>query len=429
MASARFHVLPTRPRAKAGYRKGGRDHRFNSVNFWRDGGAFAQSAYKLSILNMGIYFDKIANANSLYSAFMKCRIDTHWKESVQRYEANLFSNIAALQKKLRGGTYHQLPFVEFDLAERGKRRHIKAMHISDRVVQRSICDNVLIPALGRCLIYDNGASIYGKGVRFARDRLQCHLEKFIRKYGVDGYVLKGDFSKFFDNIDHDLVLKSVAEKIDDPMLMALLDQIVASFRIDASALSEDELSCYETQPVDLLNFPRSDEGRVFINRSLGIGSQVSQILGVYYPTPIDHLVKVRLGCKYYGRYMDDFYIVHNDKHFLEDVLSEIKGEAGKLKLFLNEKKTVISPLHRGFTYMKVKYSVTDSGKIIKRLSPDSFTRERRKLKKYANFVGNTMTRRDVSNAYQSWRGNAINFKSHRSVANIDRLYNKLFVED
>lgn len=399
------------------------------MNLRRDGGAFAQSAYTLSIFDMGIYFDKITNANNLYNAFMKCRIDTDWKESVQRYGANLLVNIASLQRKLRDGSYRQLPFVEFDLAERGKRRHIKAMHISDRVVQRTICDDVLIPVLGRHLIYDNGASMYGKGIRFARDRLQCHIERFIRRHGVDGYVLKGDFSKFFDNIDHELVLKAVAEKIDDPLFMGLLEQLVASFRIDASALSDDEIAHYETHPVDLLNFPHSDEGRVFINRSLGIGSQVSQILGVYYPTPIDHLVKVRLGCKYYGRYMDDFYIVHNDKHFLEDVLSEIKGEAGKLKLFLNEKKTMISPLHRGFTYMKVKYSVTDSGKIIKRLSPDSFTRERRKLKKYANFVGNTMTRRGVSNAYQSWRGNAINFKSHRSVANIDRLYNKLFVED
>ena len=398
------------------------------MNLRRDGGAFAQSTYQLSVLNMGIYFDKITNANSLYNAFRKCRIDTEWKESVQRYEANLLTNIAALQRKLRDGSYRQLPFVEFELAERGKRRHIKAMHISDRVVQRAICDDVLTPVLGRCLIYDNGASMCGKGIRFARERLQCHLEKYIRRHGTDGYVLKGDFSKFFDNIDHKLVLEAVKERIDDPMFMQLLERLIESFRIDASELTEEQLRFYEDHPVDLLKFPLSDKGERFIERSLGIGSQVSQILGVFYPTPIDHLVKVRLGCKYYGRYMDDFYIIHHDKQFLENVLSEVRAEAKRLKLFLNEKKTMITPLKRGFTYMKVKYSATDTGKIIKRLSPDSFTRERRKLKKYAKFVGKTMTHRDVGNAYQSWRGNAAKFNSNRSVQRMDRLYNQLFVE-
>ena len=378
---------------------------------------------------MGICFDRITDHDALYRAFVKSKEGVDWKESVQRYEASVFRNLDLLRRKLLDGTYRQLPFVEFDLSERGKTRHIKSMHISDRIVQRVICDEVLVPVLGRGLIYDNGASVEGKGISFARSRLQCHLEKSIRRHGVDGYVLKGDFSKFFDNIDHDLVLRAVAEKIDDPLFMGLLEQLIASFRIDASALSDDEIAYYETHPVDLLNFPRSDEGRVFIDRSLGIGSQISQILGIFYPTPIDHLVKVTNRCAYYGRYMDDFYVIHRDREFLRDLQAQILDEAQRLKLFLNERKTGVIPLKRGFTHLKVKYNITPTGGIIKRLTPDSFIRERRRLKAYSKIVGERMTYREVANAYQSWRGNAAQFQSHRSVQKMDRLYNTLFVQE
>ena len=54
-------------------------------------------------------------------------------------------NINQTQKEMKDGTYEQKDFYEFKLHERGKTRHIKSMHISDRVVQRSVCDNVFVP--------------------------------------------------------------------------------------------------------------------------------------------------------------------------------------------------------------------------------------------------------------------------------------------
>lgn len=86
----------------------------------------------------------VYDANSLIDAFNKSKKGTAWKESVQRYEANLLRNVNKTQKELKDGTYEQMGFYEFDLNERGHVRHIKSMHISDRVVQRSVCDNVLV---------------------------------------------------------------------------------------------------------------------------------------------------------------------------------------------------------------------------------------------------------------------------------------------
>jgi hypothetical protein len=56
----------------------------------------------------------------------------------------------------------QSAFVEFDLSEQGKTRHIKSVHISERVVQKYLCGNALVPVLSRSLIHDNRASVKTK---------------------------------------------------------------------------------------------------------------------------------------------------------------------------------------------------------------------------------------------------------------------------
>jgi hypothetical protein len=104
-----------------------------------------------------------------------------WKESIQRYGANAMRNVAETRRKLLSGESVQNGFVEFTLRERGKTRHIKSVHISERVVQKSLCDNALVPLLSNTLIHDNGASIKGKGVHFALCRLVCHLSRYCRR--------------------------------------------------------------------------------------------------------------------------------------------------------------------------------------------------------------------------------------------------------
>lgn len=376
------------------------------------------------------YFDKFTDANSLYEAFQESKRESYWKGSVQKFEKYLLTNIFDLQKELRSGTYEQKPFVEFVLNERGKTRRIKATHIRDRVVQRALCDTVLNPCLQPSLIYDNGASLKGKGIDFTRRRLQCHLERFIRKHGKNGYILKIDFSKFFDNIDHELVLQAIGKEIDDPRVMALLEQLIACFAIDVSDLDEEETKGLEHQPIDLIRHHESGKGEKFLHRSVGIGSQISQIIGIYFPTPIDFHCKVKRQCRFYGRYMDDIYVIHEDKKFLEQLLSEIKEIAKALKLFMNPKKTTISPLRSGFTFMQVRYNITDTGRITRRLSGQVFARERRRLKAYRRLLDNgRVTRADIRNFYQSFKGAARKFSTYRSIRNLDRLYTELFVNN
>lgn len=334
--------------------------------------------------------ERIADANNLYEAFRRSKSGSTWKESVQRYEMDFLRNIYRTRKEILDGTYKQKPFYEFTLCERGKSRNIRSMHISDRVVQRSVCDYILLPELTKYLIYDNGASLKGKGVDFTRRRIETHLHRYYRRYGSDGYILLVDFSGFFDSIPHDGLMDSIRAKIRDEEMIAFIQAMVDSF------------------------------GDV----SVGIGSQISQVAGIYYPTRIDNYCKIVRSLKFYGRYMDDIYIMHPDKHYLRKLEEEICRIADEMGLAVNREKTQIIKLTHGFTFLKMKYTLTETGKVLRRPAPERFTRERRRLKK---FIG-IMPYEDIEQAYKSWRGNLTRYQTYRSLRNMDRLFDELFIE-
>ncbi len=341
-----------------------------------------------------ILYEKLLDLNNLYNAFLNCKKGVDWKESVQKYEASVFLNINRLKQKLSDNTYRQKPFFEFDITERGRKRHIKSLHISDRVLQRSLCDYVLNPSLYKYLIYDNGASIKGKGVEFSRKRLKVHLRRYYMKYGNKGYVLKIDFSKYFDNIPHDVLIHKISEKVDDEKVIALTSYLINSF-----------------------------EGK----KGVGIGSQLSQTVGIFYPTELDNFCKIVKGCKFYGRYMDDTYIIHNDKQFLRELYSDYRKIAEKLGIVINPRKTQILKLEKGFTFLQMRYVVSESGKIVVIPVYKSITRERQKLKKlHQLYLKGRISKTQIHEQYNSWRGNIIRFSAYKSVRRMDALYNFLF---
>lgn len=298
-----------------------------------------------------------------------------------------------LRCELLNGTYKQKPFNEFIISERGRTRNIKALHIRDRIIQRCLCDYILMPRIQRYLIYDNGASIKGKGISFTRKRFAFHLNKYYEQYGSEGYILKIDYSKFFDSIPHDKVLEITQRFVDDSVYDILADMI-----------------------------------KSFGNEySLGIGSQISQVIGVYYLTTIDNYCKIVKGIKYYDRYMDDIVIIHHDKEFLNALLDEITNKSNDIGLTINAKKTGIIKLSHGFTFLQRKYKLLEDGTIICSLSPETIARERRKLKKYAKMLNNgIITYKDVCNYYKSWRRSNEDINSYKSLQNMDELFYSLF---
>ena len=335
-------------------------------------------------------YERLLDLNTLYNSALKCKKGVDWKQSVQRYTRDTLLEITALAEHLADGTYSQLPFYEFDIIERGKPRHIRALNFRDRVLQRVLCDELLLPALSKYLIYDNSASLKGKGVSFARKRVKVHLEKYHRHHGREGFVLMVDLKGFFDSIAHVPLMKMFAAKIKDPALLDLLEKMIRPF----------------------------GDGR-----SLGLGSQVSQVSGIYFPTEIDNYCKIVRGCRYYGRYMDDMYIIHHDKAFLLDVLEGIKKICRKLELSLNLKKTQVIALRNGFTFLKMRYLYTETGHIKVIPCKRTFIRQKRKIRKLLDKAAKgLLLYDDVLQQYRAWRGNLRKYDAYRSLKKMDNYF-------
>ena len=147
--------------------------------------------------------DTVADLNALYKAQREAARGVAWKSSTQRYQIHWLINIIKAKRDLLEGNEVCKGFHEFDIFERGKRRHISSVHFSERVIQKSFTQNALMPSVRPTLIYDNAANIKGKGTSFAVKRTKKLLADHYRKHGSDGYVLQADFSDFFASIPHE----------------------------------------------------------------------------------------------------------------------------------------------------------------------------------------------------------------------------------
>lgn len=376
--------------------------------------------------------EKVNNLNNLYEAYLKSKSGSDWKPQVQMYEMNYLSKLVETSEELEDHSYKARSGSQFIVYERAKARNIRSNPFSDRVIRRSFCDNVLIPELRKHLIHDNGASLEGKGISFTRRRFEQHMHEYYRKYGTnEGYILLIDFSKYYDNIRHDKLKEAVSKYIHNPEYLWLLDRVLENFEVDVSYLNDEMYEhCLEMR-FDGGKQAKLDSkyltGQKYMAKSLAIGDQVSQICSIFFPTPIDDYCKIVRSIRWYGRYMDDSYIISNDKQFLHEMLNKITQIASELGIFVNHKKTRIMKTNHFFTWLKLRYKLTETGHLVIKINPKAITRERRKLKKYRKLVDQgQMPLIDAQNSFKSWLGTYDKLLSYRSKSNMTALYNNLF---
>lgn len=339
------------------------------------------------------YEEILSDANNLYRAYKASVKGSKWKETTQKFMMNFLRYIFSIQEDLLNRTLENGPVEEFSLSERGRVRPISSIRIRDRIVRHALCDEILLPEVKKHIIYDNGASIKGRGISHQRERFEVHLRRYYKQYGNEGWILFGDFSKFYDNIIHEIAKRELLKLFDDDEFIDwLLTLIFDGFKIDVSYMTDEEYANCMTETFNKLDYreiPKEQlTGEKWMEKSVNIGDQLSQVIGIYYPYRIDNYVKYVRSQKFYGRYMDDWYIMNPSKEELVDLLEHIRVIAKELGIHINEKKTRIVKISSTYKFLQVKYTLTKDGKIIKRINPDRVTTMRRKLKKLAIKVAN-----------------------------------------
>lgn len=337
-------------------------------------------------------YEQIHDFENLYKAYRKARCGKRWKGAAAKFEVNLLEALNLLSYQLKTKTYRLSPYNTFEVYE-PKRRVVMSNSYKDKVVQHSLCDNVLEPIITRSFITDNYASQVGKGTHFGLDRLQEFLRRYYRRHGSDGWILKGDISKYFYSIRHDTLKTLIRKKITDPDVLWLVDMIIDS-----------------------------TEGNV----GIPIGNQSSQLFALLYLDGMDHFIKEKLGIKYYGRYMDDFFLIHEDKEYLRYCRKVIEDHVGALGLSLNG-KTTISPLKNGIDFLGFHTYLTETGGVVRKVRRRSKNNMKRKLKKMGDlYAAGRIDKKTVEQSYQSWRGHASKGNCYHLIRRTDHYYNDIF---
>ncbi len=336
--------------------------------------------------------ENIIGIDALYNSMNKCTKGVKWKGTVAYFRHHWPDEIQKLNDELVNGTYKERRAKFFTVTE-PKLREIMSIHFRDRVFQRSLNDIAIYPQASKHFIQDNFACQKGKGTQAARNKLKEYLHKFEREYGLDGYILKIDIKGYYPNMSHQYA---------ESMLRNYLDK-----------------ETYEMAIQVLAHLP----GDIGYNP----GSQIVQIVGITALDHLDHFIKEQLNIKYYIRYMDDFILIHHDKHYLQDCLKSIQAELNNIKMKTNDKKTYITKISNPILFLGFIYHVTNTGKIIILADLKKIKHERKKIQRMVALVNKgKMTKRAVDKHFKSYKASVRYGNSHNLIYRLNRWYESLW---
>lgn len=249
--------------------------------------------------------------DNLYAAYRRALKGNEGKKPGLKFFFHAETEIIRLHRELSDGSYVPGAYHYFKCFE-PKERIIAVAPFRDRVVHHAIV-GILNPIYERIFITDSFATRKNKGVHKAIERARY----FIRN---NAWYLKSDVQKYFNSVDHEVLLKLFARKIKDVKLLDLLEKITVNGGSDG--------------------------------RGIPIGNQTSQFFSNIYLDQLDHFIKEKKKMRGYIRYMDDFVVFSNDKDELLRLRQEIPAFLEEnLKLQLKEKATYMNSRSNGLSFL------------------------------------------------------------------------------
>lgn len=316
-----------------------------------------------------------------------------WKEASQgkkdapnqiRYLYELEDRLFSLQVRLERKLFKPSPLREKKIYI-PKYRVAQVPSLEDKIVQHMICDFYAYDALTKPLIKEASACLIGRGDTYARNLLKESLRRFWRKYKCKPYILKCDIRNYFASIPHERLKK-------------LIDRYVL----------DGDVKHIMLQYIDM-----TDVG-------LPLGLQQSQILANLYLSEMDHRLKEQFNVEFYGRHMDDFYILSHSKEDLIKLLKWISSYAASIGLEMNPKTGIF---YNRIDFLGFRFFLSDTGKVIMRLLKEKKKTQKNRVRLLTRQLKEgKITPDQAAESYQGWRQHAFNGNCRNMVLSMDERF-------
>ena len=253
----------------------------------------------------------ILNVSNMYEAKERVRANRGSAGidgmTVNELDSNFGTHYRELCESIRGGWYKPKPVKRVEIPKPdGGKRQLGIPTVIDRMVQQAMVQ-ILQP------IFEQTFSDSSYGFRPGRNAHQAIQQA--KKYYEEGYtcVVDLDLEKYFDTVNHDLLIKMVREAITDETVIGLIKKFLKSGVMVDGLVSQTEQGTPQ-------------------------GGNLSPLLSNIYLTKFDRMLEER-GHKFV-RYADDCNIYVKSPRAAERVMEGcVQFLERKLKLKVNRKKS------------------------------------------------------------------------------------------
>lgn len=294
----------------------------------------------------------VITEEELFTAYFDCLKHKRHSRAALEFELDLEHNLFGLLDEVNSFSYGPDRYSVF-IIDKPVKREVFAASFRDRIVHHLIV-NAINPFIEKRLIYDCYACRVGKGTHFGIERLRHFMASSTDNWKKEAWCLKLDIKGFFMSIDRTVLWKKLRDYLlavyphgNLPIIMYLLETVLFTDPTQGCRFCSPFSKWKDLDPSKSLFVTEKGFG-------LPIGNLTSQIMANFYLSFLDHFVKHDLGIGMYGRYVDDFFLIHRDKEYLKECLHGIERFLDdELHLRLNPKKVYLQPVNHGVKFLGV----------------------------------------------------------------------------
>jgi RNA-directed DNA polymerase len=286
----------------------------------------------------------------LFDAYFTCRKNKRRTANAAAFEVNYEENLVGLWREINDGTYLPGRSLAF-IVNKPVKREIFAADFRDRIVHHLIV-NKINHLFEREFIHDSYACRVGRGTHFGINRIDRFIRRETANYAREAWILKLDIKGFFMSIDRGLLFTRLEAFLRERYTGADREIVIDLCR--KVIFADPARNCFVRGSWRDWDGLPPDKSLFWARPGCGlpIGNLTSQVFANFYLNSLDHFIKHTLGMRSYGRYVDDFVIVHQDRNFLAALIPLISEFLSReLHLTLHPRKIHLQPAYRGVQYL------------------------------------------------------------------------------